>query len=125
MFELGELETEVMDRLWAADTMLSVHDLVERLSESRRLAYTTVLTVVTHLHEKGWVEREKRQRAYFYQPTRGRAEAVSNAIREILDQSNCSIVALEHLAGTLSREEFDAVQRGWESRSAQVPGSLG
>lgn len=119
MKDLGELEAEVMDRLWAATEYLSVRDLVDRLGESKRLAYTTVLTVVTHLHEKGWVEREKRQRAYYYQPSRSRRDAVAASIRELLMQSPDALAALEAFAATLSKAEYDAVQRGWDGRGDQ------
>ena len=58
MTGLGSLERAVMDVLWSAGAAMSVHDLVEELHD-REPAYTTVLTVVTNLHKKGFVGREK------------------------------------------------------------------
>lgn len=118
MKSLGGLEAEVMKRLWTITEPQSVHDLVERLSDRKKLAYTTVLTVVTHLHDKGWVSREKRQRAYFYSPARPADEAQSDAIRHVLDGAVDPLAVLLHLGRTLTDAEFDAVRRGWESRSA-------
>lgn len=109
---LGGLEAEVMDILWSSAEPLSVHDLLDTLSERKQLAYTTILTVVTHLHEKGWVEREKRSRAYFYFPVRSREEATSQALRELLDSSNDSAAVLLHFAGTVSETEQEALRRG-------------
>lgn len=117
MFELGALESEVMHRLWAAEEKLSVHDLVASFGESRKLAYTTVLTVVTHLYEKGWVTREKRRRAYFYEPARDRAAAVTAALRKLLVAGGDPLGTLQYFASTLSRDEHDALVRGWESRA--------
>ncbi|QBJ96345.1 BlaI/MecI/CopY family transcriptional regulator [Rhodococcus sp. ABRD24] len=109
---LGGLEAEVMDVLWSATEPMSVHDLLATLSERKQFAYTTILTVVTHLHEKGWVDREKRSRAYFYRPARTREEATSQALRELLDSSNDSAAVLLHFARTISDAEREALQRG-------------
>ncbi|MBP1054997.1 BlaI/MecI/CopY family transcriptional regulator, partial [Rhodococcus qingshengii] len=53
MKRLGGLESEVMDLLWDAEEPQSVRDLVDRFEGGAPKAYTTILTVVTHLHEKG------------------------------------------------------------------------
>jgi predicted transcriptional regulator len=56
---LGPLEAEVMDVLWQADGPLSVRQAVERLNADRAspLAYTTVMTVMSRLAEKGILSR--------------------------------------------------------------------
>ncbi|MFI6221568.1 BlaI/MecI/CopY family transcriptional regulator [Nocardia salmonicida] len=110
---LGALESQVMAVLWDSADALSVHDLVERLdSDDRTPAYTTVLTVVTHLWEKRWVQREKISRSYRYRPTRTRAEATTDLLREILDASPDSSAVLLHLVSTASEREVEALRRG-------------
>lgn len=109
---LGGLEAEVMNVLWASSTPLSVHDLVDTLNERKQFAYTTILTVVTHLHDKGWVEREKRSRAYYYRPVHTREEATSLALRELLDTSADPAAVLLHFAGTVSESEHEALRKG-------------
>ncbi len=55
----GELEARVMDVLWdhgAAMTPREVHDLIT--TSRRPLAYTTVMTILVRLWEKGMLERE-------------------------------------------------------------------
>ena len=64
---LGSLERTVLDALSRATEPLSVRDVQGRLSKMD-LAYTTVLTVLDRLHEKGVVRREKRGRAFYYDP---------------------------------------------------------
>ena len=61
MTQLGSLERAVMDVLWGASAAMSVHDIVDALAD-RDLAYTTVLTVVTNLHKKGFASRGRRRR---------------------------------------------------------------
>ncbi|OZD70509.1 penicillinase repressor [Rhodococcus sp. 06-1059B-a] len=109
MKRLGDLEAEVMNVLWECEDPQSVHDLLAHMSE-RKFAYTTILTVVTHLHEKGWVDRVKVSRAYMYSPAQSRAEATSQALREILDTSNDSAAVLMHFAKTVTDEELEALR---------------
>ncbi|QQM55735.1 BlaI/MecI/CopY family transcriptional regulator [Rhodococcus pyridinivorans] len=118
MHRLGGLEAEVMNELWSTDEPQSVHGLVERLRDRKEFAYTTILTVVTHLYEKGWVQREKRSRAYYYSPSRSREEATSEALRALLDSSTDPSAVLLHFAKTVSDREYDALRRGWTSRTA-------
>ncbi|MFE6860094.1 BlaI/MecI/CopY family transcriptional regulator [Nocardia sp. NPDC057668] len=110
---LGALESQVMAVLWESADALSVHDLVAGLGTDERVpAYTTVLTVVTHLWEKGWVRREKVGRSYRYRPSRTRAEATTDLLREILDESPDAPAVLLHLARTASAREVEALRRG-------------
>jgi len=69
---LGELEASALDVLWAAASPLSVRDVASRLKRRPALAYTTVMTVLDRLHDKGFVAREMDGRAYLYRPRIGR-----------------------------------------------------
>ncbi len=63
-----------------ASTPQSVHDLQAALSRGgSELAYTTVMTVLVRLHEKGLVERTKEGRRVLYAPAK-RAPSVSRGI---------------------------------------------
>ena len=84
-----------------------------------KLAYTTILTVVTHLFDKGWVSREKKSRAYFYRPSRSREEATSRALRELLDSSSDSAAVLLHFAKTMTDAENEALRRGLSGEGVQ------
>lgn len=67
---LGPLERRVMARLWQAGAQ-SVAEVVDALNRSseRQLAYTTVMTILVRLHEKGFVTRHKEGRHYRYAAT--------------------------------------------------------
>lgn len=67
---LGPLEAEVMDVLWAADDALSVRAVLDQLNRDRSpaLAYTTVMTVLARLADKGILLRERNGRGYDYRP---------------------------------------------------------
>lgn len=64
---LGSLERRVMGQLWAGGPQ-SVGEVLEALNaaDDRHLAYTTVMTILVRLHEKGYVTREKEGRHFRY-----------------------------------------------------------
>ena len=64
---LGELEQQVMDTLWE-DKECSARDVLTKLSKDKRLAYTTVATVLQRLYEKGLVKRTDEKSGYIYSP---------------------------------------------------------
>ena len=107
---LGTLEARVMDLLWASEESLSVRDMVNMLPGD--YAYTTILTVVTHLYEKDWVSRDKLGRAYLYRPAQSRAEATSQVLRDIIDTSGDPEGVMLHLARTVTASESAAFRRG-------------
>lgn len=61
--QLGKLESELMERVWARGEA-SVRDLHDELSS--RLAYTTVMTTLDRLYKKGLLDRRPVGRAFFY-----------------------------------------------------------
>jgi predicted transcriptional regulator len=86
---LGPLEREVMRALWAAEEPLSVRAVLETLNRRRRpkLAYTTVMTVLSRLTDKEIVRRRRVGRGYAYEaavPDEA-AIAVREAVRDFGD----------------------------------------
>lgn len=65
---LGELETRVLEVLWNSSEPLSVREVGAALRRRPALAYTTVMTVLDRLFEKGYVTRSKLGRAFAYRP---------------------------------------------------------
>jgi predicted transcriptional regulator len=65
---LGDLEASVLDVLWAAAGPIPVREVASKLKRRPALAYTTVLTVLDRLHDKGFVSRDKDGRAFLYRP---------------------------------------------------------
>ncbi|HLY99441.1 MAG TPA: BlaI/MecI/CopY family transcriptional regulator [Candidatus Angelobacter sp.] len=61
--QLGALESELMQRIWARGE-ISVRDLHAELAS--RLAYTTIMTTLDRLYKKGLLHRRKTGKAYCY-----------------------------------------------------------
>lgn len=64
---LGPLERRVMEQLWARgpQTVAGVLQALNAAGE-RKLAYTTVMTILVRLHDKGYVERTATGRTFTY-----------------------------------------------------------
>lgn len=94
---LGPLEAEVMRRLWASPSPLSVRSVLEEFNEQRisPLAYTTVMTVMARLAEKGLLRRERDGRGYLYEPAVSDVAelAVRRVVREYGDAAVARFVA--------------------------------
>lgn len=90
---LGALESEVMGVLWDADDALAVREVLDALNADRsaQLAYTTVMTVLTRLTEKGVLSRSRRGRGFVYTPMAQDEAGV--AVQEVLRQYGDAAVA--------------------------------
>lgn len=86
---LGPLEREVMAVLWNGGDPMSVREVVSCLNETRDepLAYTTVMTTLARLADKGMLRRQREGRRYRYEAAvRDPAEAaVRNVVRQFGD----------------------------------------
>lgn len=80
---LGELESKVMDRLWKAPES-SVKEIWEDLSRERTLAYTTIMTTMDRLYQKGLLQRVKSGKAFLYAPRFSRQEFEEFLTEEVL-----------------------------------------
>lgn len=82
---MGELEAVVMESLWASADGLTPRDVHDRVAGE--LGYTTVMTVVTRLWEKGLLDRSPEGRSFRYRPTSTAAEHHSERMRDVLSKA--------------------------------------
>jgi predicted transcriptional regulator len=82
---LTDAELRLMDILWEKGTA-TVGEVVEALSGDRSLAYSTVLTTLRILEQKGYVRHGLRGRAFVYRPAIDRSQARRGAIRYVLSR---------------------------------------
>ena len=120
---LGSLERVVMDMLWDSATPLSVRDVVDELSRSRRIAYTTVMTILDRLGRKGLVTRQAHGRAFHYSAAASRETYVALLMSEALDASPDRGAALLHFADTIDDGDADTLRRALGGRRRRGPKS--
>ena len=82
---LGETEMEVLHHVWDLGEA-TVADIRERILEDRDVAYTTVMTVLKKLAEKGYLEYSKEGRSYVYQPAQEPNEVQHSLLRRLMDK---------------------------------------
>jgi len=72
---LHELESEVMEALWASgeNSVRSVMDTLNDRADKER-AYTTYMTIMARLHKKGLLRRRREGKTDYYSPVYGREE---------------------------------------------------
>jgi predicted transcriptional regulator len=99
----GGLEGEVLAALWAAAGPLTPRAVQADLAGG--LAYTTVMTTLSRLHEKGAVSRERVGRAYAYTPVLDQAGIAAARMRELLDAGGDRAAVLARFVGSLSGED--------------------
>ncbi|MFD0270755.1 BlaI/MecI/CopY family transcriptional regulator [Streptomyces sp. NPDC127106] len=125
---LGELEDAVMTRVWQWNRPVTVREVLEDLQQERSIAYTTVMTVMDNLHQKGWVRREAEGRAYRYTAVSTRAAYSAALMNEAWSTSDSPAAALVAFFGMMSPEQREAlrdairiVQHDEESAADQAP----
>jgi predicted transcriptional regulator len=75
-------EFELMEILWPLGEA-SVKDVWKRLNPARRLAYTTVMTVLEKMYRKGILAQRKKGKAFLYSPALSREEALKRVIEHV------------------------------------------
>jgi predicted transcriptional regulator len=107
---LGELEDAVMTRVWKWNRPVTVREVLEDLQQERSIAYTTVMTVLDNLHQKGWVRREAEGRAYRYEAVSTRAAYAAALMNDAWSQSDNPAAALVAFFGMMSDDQREALR---------------
>lgn len=82
---LAPQELEIMKVVWARRAA-TVRDVYEVLRARRRVAYTTVMTMMNVLERKGHLKKQAEGRSFVYRPARPKRQVVRAMVREFLDR---------------------------------------
>ncbi|MFD7917645.1 BlaI/MecI/CopY family transcriptional regulator [Streptomyces sp. NPDC059740] len=99
-----------MTRIWEWNRPVTVREVLEDLRKERSIAYTTVMTVLDNLHQKGWVRREAEGRAYRYEAVSTRAAYAAALMNESWSASDNPAAALVAFFGMMSPEQREALR---------------
>lgn len=116
---LTENELEIMKLVWKLSPV-TVRDVYEELRRHRKVAYTTVMTMMGILEEKGHLLKKRGERAYVYRPAKPQHQVLGGMVKEFLNRvfDGSAKPLLVHLAENrqLSREELDELARLLDER---------
>lgn len=74
-----------MKVVWSRDES-TVRDVYEALRDKRPVAYTTVMTMMKILEEKGYLKKTMVERAHVYRPAKPRNQVVGAMVRDFVDR---------------------------------------
>ena len=112
--KLTNAELEIMQVVWELDggTVRQVHEI---LNQQRPLAYTTVMTMMNILEEKGHLTRRKEGRAYRYQPVRPKSQVISGMVDDfvgrVFEGSAAPLVVSLVKDKKISKKDLDEIAR--------------
>src|SRR5215468_8807336 len=111
---LTDQELEIMKIIWTRGTA-TVRDVYEELLTRRKIAYTTVMTMMGILEQKGHLKKSADERAYVYTPAHPQREVVGSMVHDFLKRvfNGSAKPLLVHLAEDekLSTEELDEIRK--------------
>lgn len=106
---MGSLEAEVLAELWAHPDGATPAVILGGLRGD--LAYTTVMTVLTRLWEKGLAARERQGRAYVYWAAVSEAELTAGRMKAALNRANDRGATLSQFVVGLSKKDERLLRR--------------
>jgi BlaI family transcriptional regulator, penicillinase repressor len=107
-------ELAIMKIVWRLEEA-TVRDVYETMRETREVAYTTVMTMMRILEEKGYLKKTLVDRAHLYKPTRPRQQVLGGMVKDFVDRvfDGAPASLLVHLAkdNTLSEKQKKLVRQ--------------
>jgi BlaI family penicillinase repressor len=107
-------ELEIMKLVWQRDSA-TVRDIYEALLEHRKIAYTTVMTMMKILETKGYLKKRRQNRAFVYRPAHPKNQVIGGMLREFIDRvfNGAAEPLLVHLVKTrkIRQEELQKIKR--------------
>src|SRR5438132_5565202 len=111
---LTEQELEIMKVVWQLETA-TVRQVYETMLEHRKIAYTTVMTMMNILETKGYLKKRQDDRAYVYRPSQPQKQVIREMVREFVNRvfNGSAEPLLVHLVEDqhLTPKDLDEIRR--------------
>src|SRR5882757_1211124 len=111
---LTEQELEIMKIVWQLERA-TVRDVYEELLKRRKIAYTTVMTMMKILEQKKHLKRTQEDRAYVYRPSKPKQQVIGGMVREFVNRvfNGSAEPLLMHLIEdrSLTEKDLDEITR--------------
>jgi predicted transcriptional regulator len=79
-------ELELMKIVWRHDEGVTVRDVYEEMRSQRPIAYTTVMTSLKTLEQKGHLKATQQDRAHLYRPARPKHQVIKEMVRDFVNR---------------------------------------
>jgi predicted transcriptional regulator len=118
---LGPLETQIMQLIWQEErsTVKKIH---RKLQQDRDIAYTTVMTTMSRLAEKGVLNRQREGLAYVYSAAVSEETFVTMVVHQVLDGllDDYSETAVDYMVNYLAERNPNELKRLQRTINAKV-----
>lgn len=105
---LGDLEADIMQAVWSrGEREVTVREIHEELETTRKIAYTTVMTVMGNLAKKGVLQAERSGKAHLYRATQSYEQFTEKAVGRIVEElmKDFSAPAIAHFARAIGKPQ--------------------
>jgi predicted transcriptional regulator len=99
-----------MDVVWDAEGAVTPGQVHDELRRTRKLAYTTAMTILVRLYRKGLLEREPAGRAFAYRPRVSRDQWAAERMNDALTSAGDASLALTHFVESLPADQVDELR---------------
>ena len=121
---LGTQEFQIMKVVWDQGRV-TVRDVYETLLARRRVAYTTVMTMMNILETKGYLKKRQEERAYVYRPSKPQKQVVRSMVRDFVNRvfNGSAEPLLVHLVEDkqLTGKDLDEIRRAIQAGTKKDP----
>ncbi len=111
---LGESEMEILHHVWGMGEA-TVAEVQEKILESRKVAYTTVMTIMKNLNDKGFLKYRKQGVTYVYsaaiEPENVQFNLISNLIHKVFKGSPSALVQTLVKGENLTDDELQSIRK--------------
>ena len=109
---LGPLEAEIMDVVWDENDV-TVRDVHRKISKKRQIAYTTVMTTLGRLTDKGLLRRVEDQPAHRFSPLVTREQYARSTVKSVVDWlvSHFPDPAVSYFVDRVEEEDERVIER--------------
>jgi BlaI family transcriptional regulator, penicillinase repressor len=110
---LTNQELEIMKIVWKRGRS-TVREVYEELLTRRKVAYTTVMTMMGTLEQKNHLKKSEQGRAYVYMPTQSQAKVIGGMVRDFVKRvfNGSAKPLLVHLVENMDDDgEFEEVRK--------------
>jgi len=118
---LGHLESEIMEIIWQKDCEVTVRDVFEELCTRRKIAYTTVMTIMGRLAQKMLLQKWKTGKTSYFIPAMSRDEFTRRMVGNVVDSllEDFTEATLSHFIHRVKKEDsatIDQLEKLLQSR---------
>jgi predicted transcriptional regulator len=110
---LGNLESDIMEEIWRKDCEVCVRDIYEEIASRRKIAYTTVMTIMGRLADKKILSKRKEGNTSFFVPVMTRAEFTENFVVNVVDSllEDFAEATLAHLISRVRSDDKKTIEK--------------